>query len=90
MTDHPCKGMTNAQIAAFEYIAINQPPQCKWDTIDALLKAGVVERGKGEMRRDAMGVYEIPYFYVPLPIHAQWCEWRSGQPDVAVDYIKSE
>jgi hypothetical protein len=82
MTDHPCKGLTKAQRAAFEQIAINQVPQCKWDTIDALLKAGVVERGKGEVRRDAMGTYEIPYFFVPLPIHMQWCEWCSEQPDV--------
>lgn len=81
MTDHPCKGMTKAQIAAFEQIAINQPPQCKWNTIDALMKAGMVERGKGETRRDAMGVYEIPYFYVPLLIHMQWCEWCSEQPE---------
>lgn len=79
MSEHPCKGMTKPQIEAFERIAINEPPACRWDTLDALLKAGVIERGQGEMRRDAMGVYEIPSFIVPLPVHHQWCEWASEQ-----------
>lgn len=81
MTDHPCKDMTRAQRVAFEQIAISQMPQCKWDTIEALLKAGLIERGTPETRRDAMGVYQIPSFYVPLPIHIQWCEWCSEQDD---------
>lgn len=79
---HPCSGMTRAQVEAFERVAINQPPACRWDTIDALLKAGVIERGPGETRRDAIGVYEIPSFYVPTHIHVQWCEWASEQPDL--------
>lgn len=80
MTDHPCKGMTKAQTDAFERIAINAPPGCAWPTIDALLKAGVIERGEDDMRRDALGTYAIPNFFVPLPIHMQWCEWCSEQP----------
>lgn len=79
MTDHPCKGMTKAQVAAFEQIAVNAVPQCTWGTLDALLKAGVVVRGTPEVRRDVMGVYEIPNFYVPLPLHMQWCAWCSEQ-----------
>lgn len=81
MIDHPCKGLTRAQRAAFEQIAINQTPQCTWPTIDALLKHGVIERGEGETRRDAMGVYTIPHFYVPLPVQMQWCGWCSEQSD---------
>ena len=83
MTDHPCKGMTKNQIAAFEALAINQTPQDGWRSIDALIARGVVERVEGEKRRDAMGVYEIPRFNVPLPIHMQWCEWASEQPENA-------
>lgn len=79
MTDHPCKGMTKPQIEAFERIAINQPPQCEWKSIDALLRAGVIERGANDVHRDAMGVYHIPNFYVPVPVHAQWCAWCSEQ-----------
>ena len=81
MTDHPCKGMTKVQIAAFERIAINQLPQCGWKSIDALLKAGVIDRGEDEVRRDAMGVYRIPNFFVPLGVHMQWCDWCSEQPE---------
>lgn len=79
MTDHPCKGMTAAQIKAFERIAINAPPECTWSTIDALLKAGVIERGPSETRRDAMGAYTIPSFFVPVSVHHQWCVWCSEQ-----------
>jgi len=81
MTDHPCKGMTTAQIAAFERIAINQSPVCGMKTMDALLKRGVVVKSKDEWRRDAVGPYPVTTFYVPLPIHAQWCEWASEQPE---------
>ena len=83
MTDHPCKDLTKTQREAFEQIAINQPPQCGWKSIDALLNAGVIERGEDDTRRDAMGVYHIPNFFVPLPIHMQWCAWCSEQPDAA-------
>lgn len=81
MADHPCKGMTKAQIDAFEQIAINQVPQDGWRSIDALLARGVVERGEGRKLRDAMGVYEVPTFYVPIPVHAQWCAWCGEQTE---------
>jgi hypothetical protein len=83
MTEHPCKGLTKAQRDAFEAVAVNQVPNCKWDTIDALLKAGVIERGPDDVRCDAMGVYHVPSFFVPLPIHMQWCAWCSEQHQVA-------
>jgi len=75
MTDHPCKGMTRAQRDAFERIATNQTPNCMWLTIDALMAAGVIERGQDEVRHDALGRYVIPSFYVPLNVHRQWCAW---------------
>ncbi len=77
--EHPCQGMTKAQIEAFERIATNQMPGCPWPTIDVLLSAGVIERGPSERRRDALGVYDIPSFSVPLPVHIRWCEWCSAQ-----------
>ena len=54
MTDHPCKGLTQTQREVFEQIAINQPPQCGWKSIDALLKAGVIERGKKDAVPDLL------------------------------------
>lgn len=74
-SEHPCKGMTAAQRQAFERIAINQVPSCKPQTIKALLEAGLIEQGQGEIRRDALGPYTIPNYFVPIAIHAQWCRW---------------
>lgn len=85
MTDHPCKGLTKSQREAFERVAIGQHPACQWPTIDALLEAGVIERGQDDTRRDAMGIYHIPSFFVPLPIHAQWCKWCGEQPEIIIE-----
>lgn len=90
VVEHPCKGMTKAQIAAFEAIAINQVPQNGWNSIDKLLARGVIERGPSETRRDAMGVYTIPHFYVPIAVHAQWCAWCSQQPDAASSDLQEQ
>lgn len=79
MTDHPCKGMTPAQIAAFEQLAINCLPADGWQSIHALIAKGLVERGPGMQRRDAMGVYTVPSFSVSIPVHYQWCAWCSEQ-----------
>ncbi len=81
MTDHPCKGMTKPQREAFERIAVNMFPLCRSKTLDALLKAGVIELGEPETYRDGLGSYQVPTYSVPLPIHMQWCEWCSEQPD---------
>jgi hypothetical protein len=77
MIEHPCKGMTKAQIDAFERIAVNDAPNCTWPVIDALLARGVIVRGADEIHRDALGVYHVPRFCVPLAVHHQWCEWCS-------------
>jgi hypothetical protein len=84
MTDHPCKGLTKTQREAFERIAINQFPRCPQSTLDALLKRGVIEC-TNEARRDALGSYLVQNYYVPLPVHAQWCEWASEQPEFTQD-----
>ncbi len=83
MTDHPCKDLTQAQRDAFEQIAINQPPRCGWKSIDALVKAGVVERGEDDVRKDAMGMFRIPRFTIPLSVHMQWSAWCSEQPEAS-------
>lgn len=65
--EHPCKGMTRAEIAAFEAIAINRSPHCSKRTLEALLSRGLIEK---EERKNLSDVY-----FVPLPLHIQWCEW---------------
>lgn len=77
MTEHPCQGMTKAEIAAFEAIAINRPPHCSKQTLERLISRGVIERhGKKANFRDGLPSI-ITDFYVPLPVHIQWCEWAS-------------
>lgn len=83
MTDHPCKGMDRLAIEAFERIAINDQPGTSTKTLEKLQRRGVIERGPDKLCRDAFGTFTIPQWYVPLPVHAQWCEWCSEQPDQA-------
>lgn len=79
MTDHPCKGMTTAAIHAFEAIAVNQQPHCSRATLQKLVDHGLVVRQDRLMRfRDGLPALRIDDYYVPLPIHHQWCEWASA------------
>lgn len=80
MTDHPCKGMTKAQREAFERIAINQPPMASHKALLALRQKGLIDYEDREIGRDALGAIKVPLWFVPLPIHMQWCEWASEQP----------
>ena len=69
MTKHPCRGMTRAEIAAFEAIAINRSPRCSKRTLEKLLSRRVIEKSDRKALLDNC--------FVPLPIHIQWCEWAS-------------
>lgn len=76
MTDHPCDGMSRAEISAFEAIAINRPPNCSKRTIEKLLARGVIASQETKMRfREDLPPSVVANFYVPLPVHIQWCEW---------------
>ncbi len=78
MTEHPCKGMTKAQQRDFELIAINQRPRGTPKTTDALKKRGLITEHI-ETHHDRFGVFYVPNWQVPLPIHCQWCKWASEQ-----------
>lgn len=79
-TQHPCAGMTKAQIAAFEAIAINLSPSCSKKTLEALLENGLIASEKKLTHfRDGLPPLVTPTYYVPLPIHYQWCQWASEQ-----------
>ena len=82
MTDHPCKGMTKAQRAAFERIAVNQSHGANHKTLLALRGAGLVDYKNRVVGRDALGAITVPDWCVPLPVHAQWCQWCSEQPEL--------
>ena len=78
MTDHPCKGMTRAAINAFEAIAVNQRPHCSKATLQKLVDRGLIVKETKTMHfGDGLSAAKIDDFYVPLPIHYQWCEWGS-------------
>ena len=74
---HPAAECTKAQREAFERIAINQPARCTQKTLNALMEKKLVEFTSDTR----IGRFEIAllHYYVPIPIHAQWCEWCSEQ-----------
>lgn len=82
MTDHPCKGLSKKAISAFEQIAIGEAlPRAHSKTLDSLLAKGLILRGRDKvLGRDALGKITVPQYFVPLPVHMQWCEWCSEQP----------
>lgn len=83
---HPCAGMTPAQKRDFEFIAVGQRPLGGKSTINALLAKGLIQEDRPELLgRDRFGPIEIPRWYVPLPIHMDWCEWCAQQPDNELD-----
>ncbi len=82
MTPHPCKGLSLGARNAFEAISINQPPRCTQKTLDLLLERGLIARDEDKVFRDRFGEMRIPQYYVPLPVHMQFCQWASEQPDV--------
>lgn len=80
MTDHPCKGMTPAQRRDFELIATNQRPMGGVQTIKALKKRGLIaDAPPKRVGVDQFGPVMVPDWYVPLPVHMQWCQWCSEQ-----------
>jgi hypothetical protein len=68
--------MTKAAIAAFEWIAINQPPRCSKATLQKLLDRGVIAaQEETSLIMDGLPPLTRADYYVPLPVHYQWCEW---------------
>ena len=77
-TKHPCAGMTKVQRAAFERVAINEEPLAWGKTIDRLLERGLIQRGADRvLGRDRFGVIALPTYFVPIPVHMQFCKWAS-------------
>lgn len=76
MTDHPCRGLGERAIEAFEQIALgNSLPAMTKGDIKKLLAKGLIEQGSDKHFRDALGSYSIPQYFVPLSVHYQWCQW---------------
>lgn len=91
-TEHPCRGMTKAQIAAFEQIATGESlPRATPKTLARLVERGVIVRAADKaLGRDRFGTISIPQYHVPLPIHWQWREWCSENIGDGEEALKSE
>lgn len=74
---HPCAGMTKAQRAAFEAVAVGLPPVATAATCAALIRAGLlVQRWDMVVGRDSFGAaIRVPTYSVPLAVHAAWRDW---------------
>ena len=80
MASHPCAGRSQTAVETFEAIAVGQRGPYHPKTIQALLKAGLIElTGYEVVGRDRFGVIKIPVYSVPLPLHFQWCAWCAAQ-----------
>lgn len=71
--------MTKAQREVFERICINDKGPFHPEPIKALLAKSLILSELRVVGRDNFGQISIPEYHVPLPIHAQWCEWCSEQ-----------
>lgn len=69
----PHPGRTSAERRAFDKIGCGEPPRCSPKTIKALLTAGMIDDTGGQVRRDALGSYRVPFYEMAVPTHMQWC-----------------
>ena len=80
MTDHPAKACTKRQREVFEQISCGVAnPRCGANTLNALSLKGLIEAEWEVVGRDGLGEIKVPRWFVPLPIHMQWCGWCSEQ-----------
>lgn len=74
------RNLSKKQLAVFEQIAINNDTGHNPNTIDSLFRRRLIESYQ-EGQDDGTGGYYTFRFRVPLPIHAEWCEWRASQSE---------
>lgn len=75
---HPAeeKRCTKRQVEVFDQIASGVTnPSCHPSTINALSLKGLIAADWELTGRDAFGEIRIPRWYVPIPVHMQWCNW---------------
>lgn len=69
----PHPGRKLAERKALDAIGCGESPRCSPKTIKALLDAGLIVDTGGEVRRDALGAYQVPSYGMPIAVHYQWC-----------------
>ena len=74
--DNPLAGCGKIQRAAFEALAIGLEPRIADATRRALMRKGLIAEGPHRsLGRDALGEIMVPTYFVPIAVHARWCEW---------------
>lgn len=68
------RNLSPKQSEVFEQVAIGNDAGHNPRTLDALWKKNLIERTE-----QIQGLFVIYHYYVPLSVHAEWCEWCSQQ-----------
>lgn len=69
----PHPGRTSAERRALDRVGCGEPPGCSPKTLGRLLDDGLlIDQGR-DVRRDALGIYTVPSYAMPIPVHYQWC-----------------
>lgn len=83
MTKHPCAGLSKVARETFERIAIRDDTGVFGATPKALMKRGLIEsyleRLPARKGEPAWLAITVTRYRVPLPVHAQWCQWCAEQ-----------
>lgn len=69
----PHPGRTSAERRALDRVGCGEPPGCSPKTLRRLLDDGLLIDHGREVRRDALGIYTVPSYGMPIPVHYQWC-----------------
>jgi hypothetical protein len=86
MVEHPASaaGCNKAEVNAFEAIASGTTsPRCHSVTLDRLMRLGLVDYEDKIVGKDRLGTIKKRSFFVPIPVHIQWCQWCSEQQENA-------
>jgi membrane protease subunit (stomatin/prohibitin family) len=67
-------GLTNAQAALFERIAVGDDTRVNDHTAQVLIDKGLIEQYD---QRD--GMFTWHRYRVPVAVHIRWCEWCDGK-----------
>jgi hypothetical protein len=75
--EHPCVGMSKAEIDAFDRIAAGGPHRSSTRTLSKLMEAGLVQRHSVAIGPpDRFGPVVRYEYSVSIGAHMQRCEWK--------------
>lgn len=79
-TRHPCFGLTQTCISAFEQVAAGFRPRVSGRIISRLIEEGLI-KSEGRMKV-RLGMFEstVPRYGVPERVMAQYRQWAAEQP----------